>query len=213
MRTDELISMLARGVEPAARDATRRRYGVALGWGALGSLLLMLLLLGVRPDIATAVYEPMFWFKLAFPAMLLAGAVAAALRLSTPGMRLGRAAAAIAAPVIVMWLFAAVTVLAAAPGERAQLVLGHSAAVCPALIALLSLPFLAAALWAIKGLAPTRLRAAGAAVGLLAGAGGALVYALYCVEMAPPFLAAWYVLGMLVPTAAGALIGPRVLRW
>ena len=28
-----------------------------------------------------------------------------------------------------------------------------------------------------------------------------------------PFLAVWYVLGMLVPTALGALVGPRVLRW
>ncbi|MGH7340450.1 MAG: NrsF family protein, partial [Candidatus Rokuibacteriota bacterium] len=28
-----------------------------------------------------------------------------------------------------------------------------------------------------------------------------------------PFLATWYVLGMLVPTALGAILGPLVLRW
>ena len=48
---------------------------------------------------------------------------------------------------------------------------------------------------------------------MLAGAIGALVYLLYCPEMAPPFLLVWYTLGMLLPAALGALVGPRVLRW
>jgi len=48
---------------------------------------------------------------------------------------------------------------------------------------------------------------------LLAGSIGALIYALHCTEMAAPFLATWYVAGMLLPAAAGALLGPRLLRW
>jgi hypothetical protein len=28
-----------------------------------------------------------------------------------------------------------------------------------------------------------------------------------------PFWGVWYVLGMLVPTVLGGLLGPRVLRW
>jgi hypothetical protein len=31
--------------------------------------------------------------------------------------------------------------------------------------------------------------------------------------MAAPFLGIWYLLGMLIPAAVGALIGPLVLRW
>jgi hypothetical protein len=31
--------------------------------------------------------------------------------------------------------------------------------------------------------------------------------------MGVAFWAVWYVLGMLVPTAIGALLGPRLLRW
>ena len=65
----------------------------------------------------------------------------------------------------------------------------------------------------MQGLAPTRLRLAGASVGLLAGAAGACVYAFHCPELAAPFLGTWYVLGMAIPTALGALLGPRVLRW
>ena len=42
---------------------------------------------------------------------------------------------------------------------------------------------------------------------------GALAYTLHCPELAAPFLAIWYVLGMLIPTAFGAWLGPRLLRW
>lgn len=213
MKTDELISMLARGAEAVEPDALRRRYATALGWGAFGATLLMAILLGVRPDLAEATRLPMFWVKLAFPVALLATALLAVLRLSRPGVRLGRVPAAMAAPVLAMWLLAAIVLLGAAPGERGDLVLGRSAASCPFAIALLSVPLFCSALWALKGLAPTNLALAGAASGLLAGAGGALVYALYCPEMAAPFIAVWYLLGMLIPAALGALLGPRLLRW
>lgn len=31
--------------------------------------------------------------------------------------------------------------------------------------------------------------------------------------LATPFIATWYLLGMLIPTAIGAWLGPRLLRW
>ena len=40
-----------------------------------------------------------------------------------------------------------------------------------------------------------------------------LAYSLHCPEMSVAFWAVWYVLGMLIPTAVGALLGPRLLRW
>ena len=213
MKTDELIALLANGAEAVGPHALQRRYVTALGWGAFGTTLMMAILLGVRPDLAEAARLPMFWAKLAFPAAILAGALLAVLRLSRPGGRLGHAPSVIAAPVLAMWLLAAVVLLAAAPGERRELILGISAASCPFTIALLAVPLFGAVLWAMKGLAPTRLVLAGAAAGLLAGAGGALVYALYCPEMAAPFIGIWYLLGMLLPAVAGALFGPRLLRW
>ncbi len=109
-----------------------------------------------------------------------------------------------------MWGLAAVVLLAAAPGERMPLTMGSSWNTCPFNIALLSLPALVLLLAAMRSLAPTRLRWAGAATGLLAGALGTLVYVLHCPELEAPFLAVWYVLGMLIPVAVGALVGPRV---
>jgi hypothetical protein len=66
---------------------------------------------------------------------------------------------------------------------------------------------------AMRGLAPTRPRRAGAAIGLLSGATGMLAYLWHCPELATPFIATWYALGALIPTALGAWLGLRVLRW
>jgi len=213
MKTDDLVNMLAAGAGAVEPGATARRYAAALGWGAFGATLLMAILLGVRPDLAQAARLPMFWMKLAFPACLAAGALYAAARLSRPGVQLGRVSVTLAAPVLAIWLLAAFVLLSATAGERENLIFGGTWNACPLLVAMLSLPLFAATLWAMKGLAPTRLATAGAAAGLLAGSVGALIYALHCPEMEAPFLAIWYLLGMLIPTAAGALIGPRLLRW
>ena len=76
-----------------------------------------------------------------------------------------------------------------------------------------AVPLFCALLWAMRGLAPTRPALAGAAAGWLSGAVAALTYALHCPELGAPFLGIWYPLGMLIPAAAGALIGVRLLRW
>jgi hypothetical protein len=213
MKTDDLVTMLATGAEPVAPAATARRHALALGWGALGAFLLMVPLLGLRADLAEAVHLPMFWLKLAFPACMALGALFAATRLSRPGVSLGKVPVALAAPVVAMWALAAIVLFGAEPDQRVGLILGKTWFVCPFLIALLSLPTFGGALWAMRGLAPTRPALAGAAAGLLAGAVATTVYALHCPEMGAPFLAIWYLLGMSMPATLGALLGPRLLRW
>jgi len=42
---------------------------------------------------------------------------------------------------------------------------------------------------------------------------GALVYAWHGPEMAAPFIATWYLLGIAGPAVVGALLGPVLLRW
>jgi len=143
----------------------------------------------------------------------LGDALGAATRLARPGVRAGHAAEAALVAVGTIWVLTGAVLLSAPPGERIGLVLGETWAWCPPSIAFLSVPAFAAAFWAMRGLAPTRPIAAGAYSGLLAGALGAVVYCLHCPEMAPPFLGTWYLLGMLVPAAAGAALGPALLRW
>lgn len=213
MRTDELVAMLATGSGPVDPKATGRRFATALGWGMFGTALAMAIALGVRPDVVEAATFPMFWVKLAFPASVAIAALSAAARLARPGVRLGHVPVALIAPLLVVWLLGFVTLLGAAPEERGTLIFADTWMFCLIGISLLSVPVFVAAMWALKGLAPTRPSLAGGAAGLLAGASGATLYALHCPELQPTFLAIWYVLGMLIPTAAGAVLGARLLRW
>lgn len=213
MKTEQLVELLASGDPAVDPQAALRRAGVAFGLACAVSLAFMLLQMGLLPTLREYLSLPMFWAKAAFSLGLAAAALAAAWRLAHPGVRVGRVALALAAPLVAMWALAAVALARAVPEGREALVLGRTWADCPGNIAMLSAPVFVAALWSLKGFAPTRLRLAGAAAGLLAGATGAAVYTLHCPELAAPFLGVWYVLGMLIPTALGALVGPRVLRW
>jgi hypothetical protein len=177
------------------------------------ALGLALTLFGPRPDLGTALATGGFWLKLVYPAVVaLAGGFAVA--------RLGRPDCASAA---VLWLaVAAAASLAAVAGQdvlmlpapaRLAALMGHSWRVCSLRITAISLPGFGAALLALRRMAPTSPRLAGAAAGLMAGGVGAAAYGLTCDETSITFLASWYSLGMLAWTAAGALLGPRLLRW
>lgn len=213
METDRLVSLLARGVTPVDPHVVTRRFGWALLAAALGATLLVVICYGVRPDLRTISTTPIFWAKVALPATLAAGALAVTVRLSRPGARVGWAWAGIGVPVAAVWLAGLIAVLVAPADARAALVMGETWRSCPFNIAVLSIPGFAAAFAAVRGLAPTQLRLAGAATGLLAGATATIAYCLHCPEMSVSFWAVWYILGMLVPTVVGALAGPRWLRW
>lgn len=213
MKTDELISLLAAGVAPVPAHVVGRRFAVAMGWSVPGAVLIMAVTFGIRGDLAQAAGDLLFWMKLVFAGCLALAAFIAVERLGRPGVRLGGIWAALIAPVLVLWLVAATVLIEAEPAQRAELILGTTWKTCPFNIALISLPLFAAMLWVMKGLAPTRLALSGAGAGLLAGALGTLVYALHCPESAAPFIGIWYVLGIAIPTLAGAMLGPRVLRW
>lgn len=73
-------------------------------------------------------------------------------------------------------------------------------------------PF-ALAVAAMRQAAPTNFRQAGALVGLLAGGLSAAGYALHCTADSLPFVAPWYGGTILLCMLAGALLGPRLLRW
>lgn len=212
-RTDQLVTMLATGAGAVPPHQAAHRFGLAIGVGALGATLLMLILLGPRPDLADATLLPMFWAKIAFVASFAAASLFAARRLSRPGAHLAWLPGVFGAPVLAIWLLASVQLSQVLPAERSVMFFGATWNSCPLLIALLSVPAFVAVMWAMQGLAPTRLRLSGGAAGLLAGAVGTLIYSLHCPEMAAPFIGFWYLLGMLIPTAAGTLLGPPLLRW
>ncbi len=213
MRTENLTAILAADLEPVDSKRTMRRYLIGIAAGALGAFILTGGVLRLNPALAREVTAPAFWVRELYCASLGALAVPAVARLARPGVPLGLLPAGIVAVVLIMWVLAATTLLSAASQLRVRLLLGTTFAVCPFLIAFVSAPLFLSFLWILKGLAPTRLRCAGAGAGFAAGSVGALVYTLHCPELTTPFIGTWYLLGMLIPTAIGASLGPRMLRW
>ena len=213
MRTEHWIEMLASQAEPAAARRAGPLMGRLLPWGLTGAVALMLAGYGLRPDLAEVSVQPLFWAKAGFALAMLCGALWVTARLSRPGRTVAAAWSGPGIPLLLLWGAAAAALWLAPGDERVAMLLGRSWRSCAFSIAGLSLPLMATTFWALRGLAPTRLRLAGAAAGLLSAAVAAVVYSLHCPEMDVPFWAVWYVLGLSLPTAAGALLGPRLLRW
>lgn len=211
MKTDTLIEMLARDAGPAPRALAARRLSPAAAVGLLVSACAAIAVFGAIPTALYATAVP--WTKMAYAGALALAAGWLTARLSRPAAPLAGAPLATAAVVLAMVAMGAVSLLAEPAGGRLAALLGHSWWSCPLSVLALSLPALAAAFWAVRGLAPIRLRAAGFAAGLLAGSVGAFGYALSCPEVSPAFVAVWYTLGIALTGAVGAWIGPRVLRW
>ena len=212
MRTDDLIAQLSSGLEPVKRGAVGRLLLGAAVLGMLGSVALMLSLIGLRHDFARAIVSFGMWTKLVYTFVIAGLGFWLVERMGRPGAEMTRPLQLLAIPLLAILLLS-VLQMNAPSAVMPRLVLGHSSRVCAFLVTMTALPTLAATFWALRKLAPTQLTVAGAGAGLFAGAVGAFVYSFHCTEGAAPFIAIWYTLGIVAVTALGALLGPRVLRW
>jgi hypothetical protein len=190
--------------------ALRRLLPAAL-LGGLASALIAVAWLGGVPAAMFMTAAP--WLKLAYAAALAVSAGWLTLRLARPVARLTAPLRAVVAVLTVMALLGALAWATTPAPLRQAALTGDSWRACPLTVALLAAPALAGLLWALRGLAPTRPGAAGAAAGLLAGALAAAGYALACTEDSTLFIALWYTAGIAISGLVGALLGPRVLRW
>jgi hypothetical protein len=213
VNTDQLIEALTKDVQPVRRNAVSRRLAAGIAVGAVGTLLLIALLLGFNPQLDVAMRHYSFWVKWGYTLSLGFCAVLATTRLARPDSgKLGW-----------LWVMALPAASLAAigifemsrvpPAQWLAMWLGESWSVCSALVFMLSLPIFGGLLWSFRRLAPTRLRAAGATAGLTAGAWAATLYCLHCPEVSAIFVLTWYTLGIGAAALAGAILGPRLLRW
>ncbi|MES2977488.1 MAG: DUF1109 domain-containing protein [Pseudomonadota bacterium] len=213
MNTDDLISLLAKDAKALPSPSPTRRFALTLVPSLAVCTALVLTLWGINPGLFSLADVPAFWFKMGWLVALSACAWALMQRLSVPAKRARGPANGLALTVAVLLVLGALQWSIADESLRPQLVRGISWRTCTLSIAALSMPVLGVLLWTLKGLAPTRPGAAGAAAGLMAGALAALAYSLHCPELAFTFLALWYGAAISAMTALGALIGRRVLRW
>jgi hypothetical protein len=213
MQTTDLIEQLASRLRPTAPGVALRRLARGLVAGALAAFAVVFVYFGLRADLGSALLTLPFWIKWGFALAIMAAALVLCVRLSRPEGHPSLLPLALAIPVLLLGAVGLIQLAQVPESERMSLWLGDSALQCPWNIAALSIPLVLGVLWAMRGLAPTRLRWAGFSAGCLAGAAAAVVYAMHCNETAAPFVATWYSLGILLPAVFGLLIGPRALRW
>lgn len=213
MDSDALISALAADTRPVPRSAVMRRLLIGIGGGGLVCLALVLGLLGPRANLDAAMLTGPFWMKAGYTAALALIATGMVARLARPDRASGWSAWLIALPVALLTALAVRELIIMPPVDWRPMVMGQSASICSVLVVLSAMPVFAGLIWAFRALAPTRLRLAGAAAGLVAGSVGATIYGLHCVEATALFVLSWYTLGIAASAALGALIGPKLLRW
>ena len=213
MKTDDLISTLSSDVPPVGRNAVARRLTIGLVLGALVSGAYVIAMMGVRPDLMVAMHGFPFWMKWGYTISLAVGAIVATAQLARPDTQRLRWLWLLAVPVLLLATVGVTELIRTPQAEWLAMWLGHSWKQCPWRVLLLALPIFIGLLWSFRRLAPTRLRAAGAAAGLAAGAFAATVYCIHCPEVSAIFVLTWYSLGILLAASLGALIGPRLMRW
>ena len=213
MMTEELISKLVAEAKPVPCRAMEMRLGKGILIGAVFTLVLVVLLLGIRPDISAASMSAVFWIKIAYGGAYAAIGVMFLRQLARPCTRAIKGVALLAIPTALLSLLVANELLAAWRTGDASALAFASGWSCTLLIVALSIPLMAGIVWAFGEFAPSKLKAAGAAAGLTAGGLAAVFYSLYCVEVSATYLWTRYTVALAATSMIGALAGPRLFRW
>jgi hypothetical protein len=213
MNTDDLIAQLSSDVPPVRRHMLGWRIAAGILVGVLVSGVYVVLAMGVRPDIGTAMHGFSFWMKWGYTISLAVAALIVTAQLARPDSGRLRWLWLMGIPVLLLAGLGVAELIRTPPGDWLAMWLGQSWMVCPWRVLALAMPIFVGLLWSFRRLAPTRLRAAGAAAGLAAGAFAATVYCIHCPEVSAIYVLTWYSLGILLASSLGALLGPRLLRW
>lgn len=214
MRTDELIEMLSTNIEPVDRARLARSLGLAVAGGAAGALVAVLFTLGVRPDLGNTGALGFVLLKFAFTVGVVGVSSLYLTRLARPGGERTVLPVRALAPFGVIVLLASLSLVSAPRTHWESMIVGDMWLEC-----LLSIPIIAIVpftviVWAVRRFAsPTDLARTGAFVGLTAGGISAMGYALHCTDDSLPFIALWYGGTIALCTLAGAMLGPKLLRW
>lgn len=212
MKTTDLVALLASDtLQPQA--PVRKQLLKPLLLAAVVCGLLLVALFGVNPDMDQMAVHPVFITKMLWLSALMGFSLYGLFRLARPGVGTGQTTAGMGLALLAMVSLGLVQWLQTPENNRMAQWMGGSWEVCTFSISALSLPVLAALLWSLRHLAPTRPSLTGAVAGVLAGSVAASIYSLHCPETSFTFFAIWYVAGMALTTALGAALGARCLRW
>ena len=213
VNTQQLIATLSEDVPRVAPHAFAQRIGMGVVAGGLVTTVLVAAVLGVRPDLRLAMHGFSIWMKWAYTVSLGVGAGYAVAQLARPTTDSLRGLWMLGVPVLILLGIGIGELVRTPPTQWLGMWLGRSWMICPWLVLTLAAPIFIGLLWSFRKLAPTRMRAAGASAGMVSGAWAAAIYSLHCPETSALFVLTWYSLGIIAAAGAGALLGPRLMRW
>jgi hypothetical protein len=213
MKTDDLVALLSTNPEPVDRSSVVRTLCVALAAGTIVALGIILVGLGVRTDLMTSRALAFLLLKLAFTVRIVGVASLYLTRLSRPGGERRTSSISAAMPFAAIVLLSAISLGLAPSSHWNKMVMGDEWLECLLSIPIIAIVPFAAAIWAVRRAAPTDLTRTGAFAGLISGGVSAMAYALHCSDDSLPFVAVWYGGTIVLCTLAGAILGPRLLRW
>lgn len=205
--TDDLIAALAAGGAMPERHANWR-FLAPMAAVTLGCIAATALLLGALFPVANAYESAAIVGKWIFSVPLLLLAVLALFTLGKPGRTTRVSLAALALPfayIAVLGLPSLFSAPQSFPGEAWNR--------CLLAMSIMSPIGFAAAVVAMRRLAPTNLRRAGFVAGLFGGAVAMTAYTPFCPGRGMLYFVLYYFTPILLMAAIGWLAGPRLLRW
>jgi hypothetical protein len=212
METDQLIRTLAADNEYRA-PKVGTVLTLALLIAAPVSILIFFSILGIRPDVMTAMRNPFFDLKFAVTLSLAIPAIAISLHLSRPEALMRGWGWLLLIPVGLLALGIGSEMMMAPQTPMMMRLMGKNSRVCVSAIPAMALPLLAGALFGLRHGAPSRPALAGAVAGLSAAGLAATLYASHCTDDSPLFVATWYSIATAFVTAIGAVAGSKLLRY
>jgi hypothetical protein len=212
METEQLIRTLAADNAHRATPVGLM-LTVALLSAAPLSVVMFFAVLGIRPDVMTAMHNPFFDMKFVVTLAMAISAVAVSLHLSRPEASLRGWGWLLLIPAGILAVEIGSEMMMPQRLPMMTRLIGSNSRVCMTAIPLLSLPLLVAALIGLRRGAPTQPAIAGAIAGMLSAGLAATLYASHCTDDSPLFVATWYTISTALVAAVGALAGSRVLRF
>lgn len=213
MKTDELITVLSTNVEPIDRRQLSREIVAAVILGTVVAIGTALTLPGMRMDLSAPNALTYFCVKIIFATVIVIAGTAYLLRLVRPGVVSPTRSAPVPWPPVAVAALATVSLVSAPLWHWHNMAMGDGWIECLVSIPIIAVVPFAAVVWAVRRMAPTDLARTGALAGFVAGGISAAGYALHCTDDSLPFIALWYGGAIVMCTLAGAVLGPRLLRW
>lgn len=213
MKTDQLIDVLSTNVERVDTARVSRNLQLAIVGGLILALIIGLAALGIRWDLKEPTVFGFLTFKVGFGVAVVLVGSHYLIKHARPGGETRSWVFLTAVPFAAVIALAGLSLISAPASHWDHLMVGEGWLDCLLSIPVIAVVPFAVIMWAVRMAAPTNLIRTGALAGLVAGGTSSMAYALHCTDDSLPFVALWYGGTIALCTIAGALLGPKLLRW